>query len=250
MDGYHYVALYASYGTAAVGLFAALRAVPSLWPGRAAATFPHPWREVGWVLLAAVAVLAVGQLYQRGLRLPTRGGLGPFLEAVNQAVIFSPLFVLLWIRRQGAETVWLPTDRVGWRLLVGVILAMAALAVFSSLRPDMGSWLSLWAFVYRWEHVGLAAQVFFEDVAVAMLMVRVIALMKNRSAAAGIVAGLFAAGHIPAMLGKGASVTELDTLVLDAVLGFVLLSVIAKSRDIWWFWVVHFSMDMTQFAGR
>ena len=64
---------------------------------------------------------------------------------------------------------------------------------------------------------------------------------------AAIVAALFAAGHVPGMLASGAGVAELIPLILDAALGVGILLVLNRSADIWWFWCVHFAMDMTQF---
>jgi hypothetical protein len=30
-------------------------------------------------------------------------------------------------------------------------------------------------------------------------------------------------------------------------LGVLALAVLYRSRDVWWFWMVHFALDMTQF---
>ena len=61
------------------------------------------------------------------------------------------------------------------------------------------------------------------------------------------VAVLFAAGHIPALLAGDAVLEEILSLTLDAGLGIVAISVVQRSADVWWFWCVHFVMDMTQF---
>ena len=36
-------------------------------------------------------------------------------------------------------------------------------------------------------------------------------------------------------------------LFLDAGLGVLVLVVLRRAQDIWWFWCVHFAMDMMQF---
>ncbi len=58
---------------------------------------------------------------------------------------------------------------------------------------------------------------------------------------------LFAAGHVPVLVSGGASVAELLHLVLDAALAVGVILVLQRSRDIVWFWCLHFCLDMTQF---
>ena len=62
-----------------------------------------------------------------------------------------------------------------------------------------------------------------------------------------IVAALFAAGHIPAFLANGVTWAEMQSLIFDALLSIGIISVLQRSSDIWWFWMVHFAMDMMQF---
>ena len=64
-----------------------------------------------------------------------------------------------------------------------------------------------------------------------------------------LVAVLFAAGHIPSLVTNGATFIELGSLLIDAFLGVLVLTAVSKSRDVWWFFMVHFAMDMTQFYG-
>ena len=81
----------------------------------------------------------------------------------------------------------------------------------------------------------------------AILLVRLAAAIGTRPAVVA-AASLFAAGHIPSMLARGASLTELAALVRDVTLGLVVLGTVLRSRDILWFWPVHVTMDLTQFA--
>jgi hypothetical protein len=80
-----------------------------------------------------------------------------------------------------------------------------------------------------------------------MLAVRFSAALGTRTTI-GLVAVLFAAGHIPTMLSNGATLSELTSLLGDALLGVLVIRTAMRSRDIWWIWCVHFAMDMTQFA--
>jgi hypothetical protein len=92
-----------------------------------------------------------------------------------------------------------------------------------------------------------AFQVLFEDVAIAILLVRLAAAI-GKPAAVMLAASLFAAGHIPSMLAQGASASELVALLRDVTLGLVVLGAVLRSGDILWFWPVHVTMDLTQFA--
>jgi hypothetical protein len=90
-------------------------------------------------------------------------------------------------------------------------------------------------------------QVFLEDLAVAILFVRLAGAIGNRWAT-GVVACLFAAGHIPALVSQGVSSFELLGLLRDVGLGVMVILVLQRSRDVLWFWCIHFCLDMTQFT--
>ena len=91
-------------------------------------------------------------------------------------------------------------------------------------------------------------QVFLEDLTIAILFVRLARAIDQRWAIV-VVACLFAAGHIPAMLSGGATLRILANLLIDASLGVAVISVLMRSRDILWFWFVHYCLDMTQFSS-
>jgi hypothetical protein len=144
------------------------------------------------------------------------------------------------------STVWLPTSRVLIRIAIGVGLAWIALFAFTFAKPGRDNWFHLLGQVYQWANVEHLAQVFFEDVAIALLMVRLVAALRKPWLAALIVGFLFAAAHVPAMLTNGVAPLEMLSLGFDFVLAAGLLLVVQRSGDIWWFWCVHFALDMTQ----
>jgi membrane protease YdiL (CAAX protease family) len=192
------------------------------------------------------AVLALGQGYVHGYRLAAPGALAPFLDALNHLIIFSPLLLLPVVRRQGPETAWLPTNRVWLRLLIGTGLALLAIQAFTLVRAGSDNSIAVVPRVYRPANVSFAVQVFYEDVAIAVVFVRF------QSAVGGwasivVVALLFALAHLPTLLAEGAAVAEIVNLLLDAALGTLVLTVVRRSQDVWWFWCVHFAMDMMQF---
>jgi hypothetical protein len=242
----HHQALAIGYAAALLAWLGTQRVYRKLWPDCPAPSFPHPWREVGWAILMVAATLALGQCYAHGYRLAVAGPLASLVDALDQLLIFSPLLLLPVIRRQGPETAWLPTDRVGQRLLVGTGLALFAVLAFTLTRAGADGWLAVVRRVYQPGNISFAVQVLCEDVAIAILFVRFQAALGVRLSVL-LVALLFAIGHLPTLLAKGAPLAEVLRLPLDAALGVFVLIVVRRSRDVWWFWCVHFAMDMMQF---
>jgi hypothetical protein len=241
-----HLALLIGYTCALLGWVVLARLFPGLWPGQEKVTFPNPIVELIWAFVALIAVLGIGQLYQRDLLLPSDGAYHPALDAINQVIIFSPLSILLIVRRHGLHTAWLPTRRVWLRILAGLILALMAILAYTLSRTGSDSWAQVVPRVYQWTNFSFLIQVLLEDFAIAILFVRLRAVLGLKVVIV-LVAVLFAAGHIPALIAGGAEAGELLSLFLDAGLGVLAISVLQRSADIWWFWGVHFAMDMMQF---
>ena len=244
----HYAALALGYLAALLGWFVVARACPALWPARPAPRLARPWEEFGWALLGAAAVVAVGQVYQRGMLLPHRGWWEPLADGLNQLLIFAPLLLVPLVRRQPAGTALVILDRLWLRVLVGLSLALLGVLVFTAVRANANTWLGAVRETYRYRNVDLAVQVLLEDVAIAILLVRLAAAAGARIALP-VVAALFAAGHVPAMLAEGATAGGLARLVLDFGLGVGVMGTLWRSADVSWLWCVHFAMDMMQYYG-
>lgn len=246
-----YPSLFAAYAAATAcwwALLGALRradAAPSAWQVREAQSFRRPWLELLLALLGVAGVLAMGSLWSSGRLLPRGGAFGPLLETVNQFAIFAPVLFLPLLRRQGTATMLFPGGDVLRRLAAGVVLAALALAVCARVRGF--SFGGAAVRLLRFEYLDEAAQVLFEDLAVGVLLVRLAAVIGVR-AAVGAAALLFAAGHVPELLRGDAQVEALLALFADAALGVLVLGTVYRSRDVLWFWPVHFALDMTQFA--
>src|SRR5215831_12678588 len=106
----HHQALLVGYAVALLGWLATARAFPKLWPHPNSPSFAHPLRELGYALSACAAIVAIGECYVHGYRFSLQGPFERLVDALDQVLIFSPLFLLLIIRRQGPETAWLPTN--------------------------------------------------------------------------------------------------------------------------------------------
>lgn len=242
----HYGALVLAYVAALAGWLLLSRLPWSPWPAGEEVPFEHPWRATGAALLAVLAVVLVGQLYVRSWMLPEGGALGPVSGAVNQILIFSPILILLVVRREPLASAWLPAGRIPVRLGGGVLLALVALVVYTAVRSDADSVFEVLGRILRYDNLDLAVQVLMEDLTIGVLFVRLSASI-GKGKAVVLTAVLFAAGHIPAMLAGGNRLHEILLLARDAALGAAVVAVLQRSRDILWFWCVHFVMDMTQF---
>jgi len=240
----HYYALLISYAVARAlrMLFEHARDLPA----SPAIGFERPAREFGLAMAAVVCVLLIGQLYIRDLLLPSTGRAAALLESVNQIAIFSPLLLLLVIRRQSPRTAWLTRSRVVERIGLGIALALVSVAVFVAFRAESRPLVHVLADSFAPRNSPHLVQVFLEDVSIAIIFVRLRAWI-GTGWSIGLVAALFAATHIPAMLAGGAALADLQTLVLDATLAVGILAVLQRVRDIGWFWWVHFAMDMMQY---
>ena len=243
----HYPALAISYLIGLGGWLAVSGIGRQLWPHEPAEVFARPWKEFGIALVGATGILAVGQLWSSGIRLPEQGTFGPVFGAINQVLIFAPILLVVITRRQSWATAWLPRRRIVLRLLVGLMLASLAVTAYSLLRAGANTPWVLLGRIWRYEHFDEMVQVFLEDLTIAILFVRLAGAV-GRGWATVIVACLFAVGHVPVMVSQGATWSELGGLMRDAGLGVVVIAVLQRSRDVAWFWCIHFCLDMTQFA--
>jgi len=242
----HYPALVVSYGAGVAAWSAASYRIPSLWPVEGEAWAPSKrWTALGQMMLAIIGVVVVGQLFTAGRLVP---GTGPLIGSLNQILIFSPVLLLVALPGNGPSSAWLTRDRIGWRLGCGIVTGVVAVSTYALVRQGTETPWSILAGIWHPPNLDEAVQVLLEDVAIAALFIRVAALMGKHRAVI-LVAVLFAAGHIPPLLAGGAPLEELTGLLLDAGLGVALISVLQYSRDILWFWMLHFHMDMTQFDG-
>lgn len=242
----HHLGLAAAYGTAVVG-----RALSGLAFARfrhvgAAPRFERPWLEMLFALLAGVAVIGVGQLYVRGFLLTPETSI--LVASANQILVFSPVLLLPVLRRQGPETLYAPIEGLGWRILLGLGLALAALGAYSLARGGTPSCGRLLGEVASAERVPVAVQVLLEDLAIGLLLCRLAAALRRPAAAGAVVAALFVAGHVPALLATGASMADLASLGLDLALALGVVIAIVRTRDIVWFFPVHCALDVTQFV--
>jgi hypothetical protein len=244
----HTLTLVIAYAAICALWWAVSQVVP-LWRQPERPALAHPWVEVGFALAAAAAVLVLGQLWSRGIRLHAPGTWNTVAESVNQFLIFSPIILLPLIRKQGWAGAWIQRNRLWARLGIGVALAVVALLIYSVSESGALSFGATIKAVFRFKNAHVAVQVLLEDIAIAVLFVQIAAALHPRWAIL-LVAALFAGGHLPALFANEASAGEMFGLVRDFGLGVLVIGTLWRGADIIWFWPVHFALDMTQFLQQ
>ncbi|HET9515078.1 MAG TPA: hypothetical protein VFO95_14195 [Gemmatimonadales bacterium] len=242
-----HVGLAAGYGSAMLGWFMLSRLVPMLWPYRDAPHFANPGKELSYAVLGMAGTLLLGFLYVRGMLLPASADSHPVVDVVNQLIVFVPILLVPLFRRHPLGTLWLPADRVSIRIATGVLLALAALTAYRFTASDAPPWIEIMRSVYHHRNLPFLMQVLLEDVAAAILAVRIAGVLGP--VAAPLLAGvILAAGHLATSVQTGVTEGILQLALLDVVLAMAVVAVVQRSADVWWFWGVHFAMDMTQHA--
>ena len=244
----HYPPLVIAYLIALGGWVVAARLRPTWWPRGPAPAFPARWKELGFALLGAVGVVAVGQVWSAGIRLPEDGPAGPALGAIDQVMIFAPILLVPVLRGHTSTTMWLPWPRLIPRVVTGLVLAAAAVTAYSLLRAGASRPWVIEGRIWRYDHLDELVQVLLEDLAIAILFVRIAAAIGGGRATL-LVAVLFAAGHVPAMISAGATWPELAGLARDVGLGVAAVLALRRARDVVWFWPIHFCLDLLQFPA-
>jgi hypothetical protein len=241
--GADYLGLLAGYGAAMAAFWAVYLIAKPVFLRHERVVIGRPWLELTLLALGVAGLIGVGQLYVRGMLLPEEG---EFFQSANQILIFAPAIVVLVLLGSFWRKNFLPLNGAAGGLLLGIGLALAAFTTFVATRHGIGAWPDLGRQIAQPGNISIVVQVLLEDIVIAAVAARLVAAT-NWIVAIMVVAGLFAAAHIPAMLAEGAQMSELGSLVLDTGLGVLVVGAIIVSRNVWWFWPVHAVMDLTQF---
>jgi len=208
-------------------------------------TCDKPWRELALAGVAVVGVFALGLAWRFSFLLPAASGwLHHVSWTLNNVIIYSPVFILLAIRKQGLNTVFLSKAEIGRKAAIGGLLAIVGAVVFLGLRGELADLPGVLRGVVEPDSATNFLPVFLEGVVLVFLFVRVRWALGFWPAVL-IPAILFAVGHIPRQLASG---DALGTMMVDFAFNIFLpatiLYVVAQSRDIVWIGIVHYVMDI------
>lgn len=192
-----------------------------------------PYLELIFVVITAIVVLVIGQLDLKGGLIPNNSD-NQGIDALNKFLIFSPTIVLVRLRKQSFESIWLPTSDILLRILIGLGMALASLFIYWMVRENVVSFSAILANIYNLKNLSHLIQIVMENVTIALIFVSLSKWIGNNWTIV-MVALLFAAGHIPLRISSGFVFSELESLVLDMAVGILILLAVSKSKDVWWF---------------
>ncbi|MEM7296657.1 MAG: CPBP family glutamic-type intramembrane protease [Bacteroidota bacterium] len=209
-------------------------------------TSKKPWVDLILGIVAAVAILAIGQLYSAGYLIPRIDNelLNRLTWPLNNILIFSPIFIVLILRKQNLKTVFISKRDLPIKLTFGLASSFIGIVLFTALRGEWNRIPEILNHAIQAETLSNFPAIFFENMAVAFLFVR-LKWVVGIKWAISIPALLFALAHVPGSLAEGDPWSHILTFFfLTGSLTTVILYTAYRSRDIIWLGVVHYFMDV------
>lgn len=227
------------------GLELARRVRPDVWPAAAVGRSGRPGLDLVVALLVALAVLGLGQLWHGGLlRWRWPGEFAHLGYLLAQLLIWSPLPIALWLRRQSPATAWTGNDHLVLRLAVGLVLGAVATIVYCAARGDVPRIGEVFERAATLRSLVHAVPVYLEGVGLAFLFVRLQWLLGARAAAL-IPAVFFAAAHVPRALADGEQAGAIVAFfAFNTVFVATLLLLLRRHRDVASIGAAHWLTDL------
>lgn len=206
-----------------------------------------PRTELILGLLACVGILIMGQLYSAGYLIPKMHQ--AFIDKaivwpLNNVLIFSPIVLVLLIRKQSLKTIFISGNDVMLKVGFGLVASLMGILIFVGMRGEWSRLSEIGVKALELDALSNFPAVFFENVAVAFLFVRMKWSFGIRWAI-GVPAILFAIAHIPGSVAEGDSWSHILTFFfLTGGLTTMILYTAYRGRDIIWLGIVHYMMDI------
>ncbi len=217
-----------------------LWALDSIKPSR------KPWLDFFLGLITAIAIIGIGQLYSAGFLIPDSENItiNQFVWMANNFIIFSPIAVTLFLRRQSLLTVFISQNQLIAKLIFGVAASIIGIILFLTLRGELSRLPEILSEAVQFKSISYFPAVFFENVSLAFLFVRLKWAVGIKWAII-IPSILFALAHVPGSLAEGDPWSHIVTFFfLTGSLTTFILYTAYRSRDIIWLGVVHYMMDI------
>jgi hypothetical protein len=205
----------------------------------------RPMFDFVLAVAAAGAILLLGAVHGQGWLLPTGSSwLGRIFWILDNAIIYSPIAVVLFARRQGPQTVFLSRHRLVEKIGLGLSLGVVAVAVYFALRGESAQFATCLAAAFAPEKLVNLPAIFLEGVAVAFVFVRFRWLLGTAGALA-VPCGLFAVAHMPGQIAERRAILEIGAFFLfNTSLVAAILWTVQRSRDVIWIGLAHYLMDV------
>lgn len=228
------VAVYSAWIASAGALLLLVRYAPAWWHEAQPVSFEKPGWEFFWALAAVIVLFAISFASDNLLApLKRQPVLGDVVYLGQLLLVYSPIFVVLWWRRQGLRSCFLRLENWPVKIGAGLLLGTLAAGVFLLSRGRIEAFPQ---FISTLGHGGPMAmvQTCMEGFVIGFLLYRAGAWL-GVGWSSVIVSALFMAAHVPNYV-SGASNFPLPTAMALAAahagIGVLILVVIWKSQDI------------------
>jgi Type II CAAX prenyl endopeptidase Rce1-like len=205
----------------------------------------HPYWDLLLTAAAAAGIFLLGSIYREGWLFPTgTSAAGRIGWLADNVIIYSPIAAVLAIRRQSVRTLFLSPARLAEKVLLGLLLGVIAVSLYSALRGEPGEVPGYLRSALAVDKLVDFLPVFLEGVALAFAFVR-LRWVVGKTAAIVIPSLLFAAAHVPGQIDAGRDVAHMATFfAFNTALPAAILWTVARSRDVIWIGLVHYLMDI------
>lgn len=132
-----YLAVGVGYGASLGGWYGITRAFPSLWVEGAEPRFAKPRSELGWALLAAVGVMLLSTAYTLWMPQSLTGLAREGVFWVALLIIWSPVFLVLALRRQGLETCFMSPRGLPVKLAWGIVASLIGVTAYLLVKRQL-----------------------------------------------------------------------------------------------------------------
>ncbi|MEX0676250.1 MAG: hypothetical protein WD063_04205 [Pirellulales bacterium] len=205
----------------------------------------HPYWDLLLTFAAGAGIFLLGAAYRAGWLLPTGGtAAGRIGWLADNCIIYSPIAIVLAVRRQSLQTIFLSLTRLPEKVCLGLVLGVIAIVVYSGLRRELGEVPGYLASAVDVEKLVDFFPVFLEGVALAFAFVR-LRWAVGMTAAIAIPSLLFAAAHVPGAIEAGRGTAHIAVFfAFNTALPAAILWTVGRSGDVVWIGLVHYLMDI------
>ncbi len=205
----------------------------------------HPYWDLLLTFVAGAGIFLLGAAYRAGWLFPTGGtAAGQIGWLVDNCIIYSPIVTVLAVRRQSLRTLFLSVTRLPEKILLGLVLGVIAIVVYSGLRGELGEVPGYLASAVDVDKLVNFLPVFLEGVALAFVFVR-LRWAVGTAVAIAVPSVLFAAAHVPGAIEAGHEATHIAVFfAFNTALPAAILWTVGRPRDVVWIGLAHYLMDI------
>ncbi len=228
------------------GLWFLINSRKNLWALDPIKPSDRPWLDFALALITTVGIFAIGQLYSAGFLLPNANSViaNRLIWVANNFIIFSPIALTLFFRKQKITTLFLSKNQLLLKLAFGTIASLTGVTLFLILRGELERFPEILKEAITLKSLSYFPAVFFENVTLAFLFVRLKWAVGIKWAIL-IPSVLFALAHVPGSVAEGDPWSHIITFFfLTGSLTTFILYTAYRSRDIIWLGIVHYMMDI------